>query len=344
MRQNLKGTALEAIRGLGVSLPEYEEAKEILKTKFGGRRRQLQAYMDQLEAMPSLKGSDVQGFERFADLVRITVVKLQAEGRDGELVEGTLHGLLVKKLAERQVESYSRWLREHKKERSVLSLKDWLKEEVRVRVEAVEMVHGVEGIDLSLKRNEAGGGKFRYGDRGRSRTLFAGRGGVGGKDVKPPCALCEGNHGIWSCQRFQDMKVQDRWNIAKVKYLCFRCLGSHHQGKACLRSKACNTDGCTKNHHALLHDSAPPVKRPEDKNPVVPREGETDSRTHTTTHDTPATEALSLRTIPVWLKANNRKVKVNALLDDASNETFLNAEVAGVLDIQEPFSQSTRPE
>ena len=83
LRQSLKGTALEAIRGLGVSLPEYEEAKEILKTKFGGRRRQLQAYMDQLEAMPSLKGGDVQGFERFADLVRITVVKLQAEGRDG---------------------------------------------------------------------------------------------------------------------------------------------------------------------------------------------------------------------------------------------------------------------
>jgi hypothetical protein len=30
--------------------------------------------MYQLEAIPSLKGSDVQGFERFADLVRITVV------------------------------------------------------------------------------------------------------------------------------------------------------------------------------------------------------------------------------------------------------------------------------
>jgi hypothetical protein len=48
LRQSLKGTALEAIRGLGFSLPEYEEAMEILKTKFGGRRRQLQAYIDQL--------------------------------------------------------------------------------------------------------------------------------------------------------------------------------------------------------------------------------------------------------------------------------------------------------
>ena len=46
---------------------------------------------------------------------------------------------------------------------------------------------------------------------------------------------------------------------------------------------------------------------------------------------------VSLRTIPVWLKKNSRKVKVNPILDDASNETFLNEEVAGMLGIQEPF-------
>ena len=36
LRQCLTGNALEAIRGLGVSTPEYEEAKEILITKYGG--------------------------------------------------------------------------------------------------------------------------------------------------------------------------------------------------------------------------------------------------------------------------------------------------------------------
>ena len=46
---------------------------------------------------------------------------------------------------------------------------------------------------------------------------------------------------------------------------------------------------------------------------------------------------VSLRTIPIWLKKNNRKVEVNAILDDASNETFLNEEVAGMLGIQESF-------
>jgi len=38
------------------------------------------------------------------------------------------------------------------------------------------------------------------------------------------------------------------------------------------------------------------------------------------------------------MKAKGRKVKINALLDDASNETFLN-KVAGVLGLQEPFQK-----
>ena len=78
--------------------------------------------------MPQMQSNDVQGFEKIADLVRITVVKLQAEGSNGELGEGTLHSLRVKKLAKDQVEKYSRWVQEQTRERSVQSLKEWLKE------------------------------------------------------------------------------------------------------------------------------------------------------------------------------------------------------------------------
>ena len=115
---------------------------------------------------PPLKSADVESFERFADLVRIAAVKLQAEGRGGELGDGTLHSLLVKKLADSQVKSYSRWLREHKKDKT---LRDWLKEEVRVRVEAVEMAHGIEAEPVG---GAADGGK--HGGRGRGSRRFFG--------------------------------------------------------------------------------------------------------------------------------------------------------------------------
>ena len=80
----------------------------------------------------------------------------------------------------------------------------------------------------------------------------------------------------------------------------------------------------------------PPVD--EETRPVVPWEGVPVVTMASCNAETP-TESNSLRTVPVWMKVNGRKVKIIAILDDASNETFLNEEVAGVLELQEPFQK-----
>ena len=43
---------------------------------------------------------------------------------------------------------------------------------------------------------------------------------------------------------------------------------------------------------------------------------------------------VALRTVPVYLTNENRKLKVNALLDDASTKTYINADVATELGLQ----------
>ena len=43
---------------------------------------------------------------------------------------------------------------------------------------------------------------------------------------------------------------------------------------------------------------------------------------------------IALRTIPVYPKSGNRKLKVNALLDDASTKTYINADIAAELGLQ----------
>ena len=358
LRQSLTGTALESIRGLGVSEPEYKEAKEILETKFGGQRRQLRAYMDQLEKMAQLRSNDVHAFERFADLVRISVVKLQAEGRDGELGEGTLHSLLVKKLGESQVENYSRWLSEQNRERSVVSLKDWLKEEVRIRVEAVEMAHGLESkvrSDSTVLRNKVP-------ERNKTRTFWTASDTSSRfqeqsdwrklSNRKPPCACCGSvYHGVWACRQFLQKSYDDRWQLAKEKHLCFRCLAGDHQGRDCRRSSQCQINGCRGNHHRLLHEDLPISSRQMAAVPTQPAVEENSNPQHcaregvdiptaramTTCNARCSSEAYSLRTIPVWVKARGKKLKVNAILDDASNESFLNEEVAGFLGLREPY-------
>ncbi len=201
------------------------------------------AYLDELEKMVALNNKDVRGFEKFADLVRVTVVKLKAEGKDGELGDGNLHSLLVKKLTERLLESYTRWLSENSKERSVISLRDWLREEVAIRVEAVEMAYGLDNEDEVPYKGRI----TKDGGIGKKISLFAGSGDPRKRNQegdpdgkrKPPCEFCGGStHGILSCRSFQQKPVETRWGVAKEKQLCFRCLGKDHRGKDCRRSQA----------------------------------------------------------------------------------------------------------
>ena len=118
-------------------------------------------------------------------------------------------------------------------------------------------------------------------------------------------------------------------------------------GKTAEKTRICGIEGCPRNHHRLLHglenlsETGPMTTFPRvdaGRCPVVPWEGVPVVTMTRGNAETP-TESYSLRTVPVWMKANGRKVKINAILDEASNETFLNEEVAGVLGLQEPFQK-----
>ena len=73
----------------------------------------------------------------------------------------------------------------------------------------------------------------------------------------------------------------------------------------------------------------------------APNEGEpkatsdpSQNESYTTITTNPGT--IALRTIPVYLRNGNRKIKVNALLDDASTKTYINSDVAAELGLQGP--------
>ena len=50
---------------------------------------------------------------------------------------------------------------------------------------------------------------------------------------------------------------------------------------------------------------------------------------------------VTLRTVPVMLKNGNPKMKVNTLLDHASTQTYINADIAAQLGLQGKFQQGT---
>ena len=69
----------------------------------------------------------------------------------------------------------------------------------------------------------------------------------------------------------------------------------------------------------------------------VTTEGELDARTHTTTLVTAPLsipKIVALRTVPVYVTNGARRVKVNALLDEASSKSYLNSDVPAELRLE----------
>ena len=69
----------------------------------------------------------------------------------------------------------------------------------------------------------------------------------------PSLQVCNGNHGVWRCDKFKDLGIQERWDTAKRLNLCFRSLGADHRGLTCVRSRICGINSCRETRNRLLH-------------------------------------------------------------------------------------------
>jgi len=71
---------------------------------------------------------------------------------------------------------------------------------------------------------------------------------------------------------------------------------------------------------------------PNEGEPEVTGESAIQNKSYTTIMTNPGT--IALRTIPVYLKNVKERIKVNALLNDASTKTYVNSDVAAKLGLQ----------
>ena len=124
LRQYLSGEALRAVDKLGHSALAYQAAKEKLERKYGGSRRQVARYLEELENFRAIGSGNSKDLESFADLLDVAVINLQDIGREDEVGNGSLYLKLQKKLTEQMISQYHRWIFGKRKQESVLSLRE----------------------------------------------------------------------------------------------------------------------------------------------------------------------------------------------------------------------------
>jgi hypothetical protein len=108
--------------------------------------------------------------------------------------------------------------------------------------------------------------------------------------------------------------------------LCYRCLGTSHRGAECRSSRPCSTPGCNKTHHRSLHSERERVSSNMDVQApaLVPASitPQSNSASHTASANQASNRAdcIAMRTIPIISTDGNRELRVNALLDEGSND------------------------
>ena len=312
LRQYLSGEALRAIEGLGHSKFSYEAAKERLERKFGGTRRKVLKYLDDLDNFRPIREDCPKDIERFADLLDIAVTNLEEANRVEELGDGVFYHKLQKKFPERLLSRYKRWAHEQRWSEDVKTLRKFVNEEAEFQVAAAETLNGL-----------------RIPNKSKNQNGFFGNDSISRRRADKQCIVCKQSHRLWSCSEFKDQDVSKRWELAKKYRLCFKCMNGNHMAKDCRSSRICGLDGCTETHNRLLHkqkESVSARKTESSHEEEVPPQ----QTSHTTAFKVEP-DFISLRTVPVVLKNGKKKIVVNALLDDGSTKTYINSDVAAEL-------------
>ena len=173
LRECLSGEALRTIQNLGHSAAAYVAAKQRLERKFGGERRKIALCLEQLERFKPMQDENPRE-EKITDILDMVIVNLEEE-----LGNGVLYITLQKKLSESLLVRYHRWVFENRKIESVLTLRDWMLQEVEFLTTASETIHGcTTRPDWKKKNNQ--------------QTFF----GEGNKSESKACATCEGRHAV----------------------------------------------------------------------------------------------------------------------------------------------------
>ena len=136
----------EALKNLGHSATAYEAAKERLERKYGGKRRQIAIYLEDLENFQQIRQGNARDLEQYADLLDIAIINLKEAGLHHELGDGSLYTKLQRKLPQSMLASYQRWVFENNISESVAALRTWVIQESEFQTVASETIHGLTGV------------------------------------------------------------------------------------------------------------------------------------------------------------------------------------------------------
>ncbi|XP_049886664.1 uncharacterized protein LOC126381183 [Pectinophora gossypiella] len=312
LRKSLKGMAKETVESLLMYNANPTDVMKTLQLRFGRPDAIAHTELDRLRALPRLSDSAKEVCV-FATRVNNIVATLRALRKQQYLYNPEITKLTIDKLTPTiRYRWYDFAAEQSEDDADLLKLARFLEREA----ERCGPYAQPERDTASSQTQRTAPGAVQIRKQTQQRTYSTTE-----KD-KTACPVCDKTgHTAVKCQQFTDANTDKRWEMAKNKSLCFRCLTRRTLKHEC-KARTCNTNQCNRTHHPMLHFLKREV--PEEKTETVSTAWTT-RRTHT-----------FLKILPVKVSGPQGDVDTFALLDDGSTVTLVDADITNQVGIKGP--------
>ena len=313
LKTMVTGKAKEAIAGLGYTAEMYNVAWNVLVRNFGKPQMVVNAQLKRIYSFPPMKHYDGAALIKFARIVSSCVNVLTQFNYVGDLNSEGVLGSATRKLT---LDMKTKWLTYVKQmnlcQPGLAVFSEWLNDIADVQDELL----------LSSNPN-ADRAKSNYKEKAKGSTFATSTTNTTSDNSKyqRECALKDGKHPIWKCEKFKKMNVEERGQKAKELKLCFKCLSDAHQMRNC-SGRLCDVNGCGKPHHRLLHRTYKNVEQKKNVENVDEVSNLSSMRS-----------SGVLPVIPVLIGSGSKTVKTFALCDSGASLSFVDESLMKTLNL-----------
>ncbi|XP_053699046.1 uncharacterized protein LOC128746016 [Sabethes cyaneus] len=335
LRKCLKGKALEAVRCELLHPSNVVDVLCTLKMLYGRPEAIVQSIVKKIRSMAPPNMEKLETVVSFALAVKNMVATIKACGIDDFIYNSSLRCELVERLPSSLRLDWARYTR-NATNQNLATFSSWL----YTVAEDASAVVGDIGRDQrtrSFKKD----GFLNFHSESTSKTSkpieAPGKHGpsLSKHSVKEQCIVCKGDCPmVAKCSTFAGLSYDSKWATVKECKLCRKCLRKHNG--SCKRQKKCGTDECTFLHHPLLHN---PEKNQNPRSSTSYPSTTTPSQMSASDPSCNVHQgqsAVLFRIVPVILYGPKNTVHTYAFIDDGSELTLMDQDLANELGVEGP--------
>ena len=199
LKTSLTGQAKAAISGMGFSSQSYYHAWDILCEKYGRSDVIVNAQFKKIHTHPPIWPDDSTSIVKFANVVTNVVNTLTQLGYTSDLEAEAGLSSTTRKLSPLLREQWLQYMQDSQLLRgNLIFFNEWLASKAVIHENLLAQTNS------SFDRN-----KFQSRDKPKSST-FASNAEESSKPKNFECHFKDGQHPVWTCEKFKSMKINER--------------------------------------------------------------------------------------------------------------------------------------